>query len=70
MEKYCPECRTVCGEGTCRVDKQGHCERCGKPPVDYADRDRPWLWCETHQVWHSSACKDDAVKRCCEPAAA
>jgi hypothetical protein len=67
MEKYCPECRSVCGGDACPMDEQGRCTRCGKPPVAYADRDRSWLWCMHHREWHDKSCAEDQARHCCAP---
>lgn len=70
MAKYCPQDRMECGTDACQIDERGRCKRCGKPPVDMADRDRQWLWCDVHDQWHDTPCQDNPSRHCCHPAAA
>ena len=62
---YCPECRADCGVEACPTDEKGLCKRCGKHPVAWEDRNRPWLWCTEHKAWHDKPCAEEPVRHCC-----
>lgn len=62
---YCPECHKACGVAECPTTAQGVCKCCGKTPVAWADRNKPWMWCTDHQQWHDQPCAADAVHHCC-----
>ena len=68
MAKYCPQCRMDCGTGSCAMEGNV-CKMCGKPPVDAADRNLDWLWCDQHREWHKEACSANATSHCCKKAA-
>jgi hypothetical protein len=62
---YCPECHQKCGVEACPTNPKGLCEQCGKPPVPWAERNTPWVWCSVHTNWHETPCAEDAKRHCC-----